>query len=51
MILKVGTMPTLTERFAEDLCQPRVLGYDRLDGWFTEQTEYWKKLSANIKVD
>jgi tripartite-type tricarboxylate transporter receptor subunit TctC len=52
LILKVATNnPALTERFAEDLCQPRVLGYDRLDGWFNDQTAYWKNLSQGIKVD
>jgi len=52
MISKVAlNNPVLVERFAEDLCQPKVISYDKLDGWFNDQNAYWKNLSQGIKVD
>lgn len=52
MIMRVAVNnPALAERFSEDLCLPRVIGYTAVDQWFNGQTEYWKKLSAGINVE
>ena len=51
MIAKVANNKKVLDSYKDDLCVPRRLQYNQLDTWFSEQTEYWKSLSSEVKID
>lgn len=51
MIMKVANNKKLTEAYQEDLCVQKHLPYNQLNTWFTEQTDYWKLLSSEVKIE
>lgn len=51
MINKVANNQAVLDSYKSDLCVPKRLPYDGLNGWYNGQTEYWRKLSSEIKIN
>jgi tripartite-type tricarboxylate transporter receptor subunit TctC len=48
---KVSQSQPVRAAYAVDYCEPQSVKYEDLNKFFAFHTEYWKKLSAGIKVD
>ena len=47
---KAAQTPSVRAAYAVDYCEPQAVTFDELDKFFNFHTEYWKKLSVNIKL-
>jgi tripartite-type tricarboxylate transporter receptor subunit TctC len=47
---KAAQTPSVRAAYAVDYCEPQTVTVDGLDKFFNFHTEYWKKLSVNIKL-
>lgn len=48
---KVSQLQPVRAAYAVDYCEPQSVKYEDLNKFFAFHTDYWKKLSAGIKVD
>jgi tripartite-type tricarboxylate transporter receptor subunit TctC len=51
MINKVANRQIVLDSYKDDLCVPKRLPFNGLTGWYDGQTEYWRKLSSEIKIN
>jgi tripartite-type tricarboxylate transporter receptor subunit TctC len=51
ILMKAYKSPVLQEAFKEDLCAAQPTAYKDLDKFYNFHSEYWRKLSAGIKVE
>lgn len=47
---KAAQTPSVRAAYAVDYCEPQTVTVDGLDKFFNFHTEYWKKLSVNVKL-
>lgn len=51
MLSKVANRQVVLDSYKDDLCVPKRLPYNGMDAWYSKQTEYWKLLSADVKIE
>jgi tripartite-type tricarboxylate transporter receptor subunit TctC len=51
MLNRVANRQAVLDSYKDDLCVPKRLPYTGLNGWFDSQTEYWKQLSSEVKIN
>jgi len=51
MLNRVANRPAILDSYKDDFCAPKRLPYTGLNGWYDSQTEYWRKLSSEIKIN
>jgi tripartite-type tricarboxylate transporter receptor subunit TctC len=50
IFFKAAQTPSVRAAYAVDYCEPQTVTVDGLDKFFNFHTEYWKKLSVNVKL-
>lgn len=48
---KAAKTKAVRDAYAIDYCSPAETSYTNLPTWYNAQTDYWRKLSSNVKLD
>ena len=51
MINKVANRQPVLDSYKDDFCAPKRLQFNDLNSWYDGQTEYWRRLSLEVKLN